>query len=435
DMHDAGDESTHWLVPLRTRMRSGQGSQVAAQADGQQLIVLHQDVLHCLSPAERQVLWTRPLDVLAGASGFYRQPQREVLPPMQAASVLTGGNRFHPLSRQTAAGGMLAVANSEYLCVYGRRQITVLDPMTGEVRWTHGGLPLGTQVYGNRDVLFVRPENGSSSYALRALDGRRLEVPNLDELLAKTVLVADGGLVLLEERRSFSFFGLAGGKSVLHLFDPLAEKDRWKREYSIHAVFSQPGFTTLAALSPDGALELVDLRSGAATDLGTLTEDDLKSKVQSFVLLDRNYAYLIVNRSGGNGGRFHSTNLPVLQVNGGVLAFDRTSGRRLWSQDVRNHHLLWQHATASPVMLFAANGNVRKGDSYYGELRLLAIDRRTGETLLDDSYHSQYSSSLRWLDVNLRDRYIELRTYNQRIRLTAVSNEDAPAARPVSQRD
>ena len=62
---------------------------------------------------------------------------------MQAGTSLASG---FSLSRQRAGQGMLAVANSEYVCTYGRREFTVVDAMTGELLWRKTDVPLHTHL-------------------------------------------------------------------------------------------------------------------------------------------------------------------------------------------------------------------------------------------------------------------------------------------------
>ena len=84
------DGKLHWLVPLRGKARSSQ-SYAVAQAVGHRLFVLYRDVLHCLSPVERKVLWTRTLETRGQASGYYYSPNQQTARPMQSGqSILSG---------------------------------------------------------------------------------------------------------------------------------------------------------------------------------------------------------------------------------------------------------------------------------------------------------------------------------------------------------
>ncbi|MCH7689266.1 MAG: PQQ-binding-like beta-propeller repeat protein, partial [Planctomycetes bacterium] len=126
------DESLHWLLPLRSSSHNSQTNFSATRSIGHQLFVLHRDILHCLSPVDRKVLWTHPIDNQNRSGGYYRQPSRQTPKPMQNGAAIGSQSS---LAAQSSAYGMLAAVAGDYVCVYGRRRFVVLDAATGEVRW------------------------------------------------------------------------------------------------------------------------------------------------------------------------------------------------------------------------------------------------------------------------------------------------------------
>ena len=76
-------------------------------------------------------------------------------------------------------------------------------------------------------------------------------------------------------------------------------------------------------------------------------------------------------------------------------------------------------------MTFATRTYVRKGPLNYWTLGVVAIDKKSGRKLLDTTV--PFTNSFRSVDVNLADRYVELRSYNDRIRLIAVDRETSAA--------
>ena len=127
---------------------------------------------------------------------------------------LRTGNQFasrHSLLNPSTQRGMLAAANTEYVCVYGRREFTVLDAQTGDVRWKCTNLPQHATVFGNEDVIYMIPSDRNQSAAFRATDGKKLEVPKLGDLLVSTVGVTSRGLVVADGRSSH-ILGLEPGE-------------------------------------------------------------------------------------------------------------------------------------------------------------------------------------------------------------------------------
>ena len=60
----------------------------------------------------------------------------------------------------------------------------------------------------------------------------------------------------------------------------------------------------------------------------------------------------------------------------------------------------------------------QKGRLNFWSLHLLAIDKLTGAKLLDEKSAAQ--PGFRSVNVNASDRYVELRSYNERVRLYPV---------------
>ena len=118
---------------------------------------------------------------------------------------------------------MLAAANTEYVCIYGRREFLVLDAETGEVRWKCSNVPQHTTIFGNEDVVYMVPPDRSNAAAFRASDGKRLEVDKLGDLLVTAVAVTPRGLVTVDGV-SGGILGLEAPRTVVRLVDPMPAK-------------------------------------------------------------------------------------------------------------------------------------------------------------------------------------------------------------------
>jgi outer membrane protein assembly factor BamB len=420
------DESLHWLLPLRSFSHSSQTNFSATRSMGHQLFVLHRDMLHCLSPVDRKVLWTNPVDNQIRSGGYYRQPSRQTPKPMQNAAAIGSQSS---LAAQSSAYGMLAAVAGDYVCVYGRRRFVVLDASTGEVRWIRNRIKRGTKVIGCDDVIYVVPPNRSETVALRALDGKKMNVPKIAGLLSHAVRIFGNDLVLVEANSS-SLFGLFRRKTIVRRYNPLSQQEQWKLELPNGTYLSLLENGSLATLTPSHQLELVNLDSGKLQTISDpIPEADLKSRGQLYVLSDQRNIYLAINkRRSRNNNYYGGSQLPSLQLNGPLIAFDIRSGQLLWKQDVRSQQLVYQQLRISPVLLFSKRSYERKNNLNYWKMELLAIDKKSGRRLLDAPMpmNNEFTS----MNINLPDRYIELRSYNEIIRLEAV--DKTTAAAPVS---
>lgn len=420
------DGTMHWLVPLRGKPNSSQSYPVA-EAVGHRLFVLYRDVIHCLSPVERKVEWTRTLETRGQANGYYYYPNQQSARPMQSGQSILSGQA---LVQQNSKTGMLAVANSNYVCVYGRRKFTVLDSATGKVRWMCRNVPAYTKLVGNEDVLYMVPKNRADAVAYRAADGKPLAVENVGSLMGKAIRISERGLVLIEQRSGSSILGLStSSATVVRQFDPLTKTQHWTHSFPSGVYFSVLEGDTLAALRKDGTFAVLDMESGKLSELGKLESDEAKSRSGMYVVADHDNVYVIANKSRRSGS-YYSLGLPFVRVNGAVIAFDRVNGKRLWKQTVENQNLVRSQFEHSPVMTFAMRTYVRKGALNYWTLSVVALDKSSGRKLVESK--SPFNSSFRSVDVNLADRYIELRSYNDRFRLVAVDRKEAKVSSPES---
>jgi len=182
----------------------------------------------------------------------------------------------------------------------------------------------------------------------------------------------------------------------------------------------------LVAFKQSIGLKLVDLQNGKSRRIGeAISKSDLKSKSELFAIADQHNLYFIVNRRDRES-YYYSDGIAPLHVNGLVFAFDRKTGRQLWKQKVQNQNLVRQQFNHSPMLVFAARKYVQKPFAY-STLSLLVLDKQTGRRLVERTAPSNSYSDYHNLSLNMDERYIELRSYNQRIRFIATDRQTAAA--------
>jgi hypothetical protein len=150
--------------------------------------------------------------------------------------------------------------------------------------------------------------------------------------------------------------------------------------------------------------------------------ESLKGRMQTHVVGDERNVYLVMSQRRRNSFYSRSQNLPSLQVNGTVIGFDRETGKRLWTQKVENQSLVLTQFSSSPVLIFSSRTYVRQNPSHW-RLDLLALDKRSGKRLIDLS--EPFNNDFVAMTVNLADRFVELRSYNQKYRFVAIEEESA----------
>jgi outer membrane protein assembly factor BamB len=307
-----------------------------------------------------------------------------------------------------APGSTLGLANDEFISYQGRRNLTVLDSLTGEVCWIYTGVRPSTHTLGGDEVVYLRPTDGQSPLALRASDGKRLDVKNLPETLNRAIHAVHDNFVLS---------GLPEGKPGLRLFDPIAGRDLWTIALAKGAVMAMLENDRLAVLEAgDGKFGVIDLATGKRHDMATIAPEDIKGKPEFYALSDNNHVYLLVNK--GQNQNYYSEQVPFVRASGLVMSFDSASGKLRWKQPVQAQNLMLERMTFSPFLVFSSRKYEQKGKLNFWSLHLLAIDKYSGTKLLDEKSAAQ--PGFRSVTVSAAERYVELRSYNERVRLYPV---------------
>jgi hypothetical protein len=133
----------------------------------------------------------------------------------------------------------------------------------------------------------------------------------------------------------------------------------------------------------------------------------------------------MINDGDDRRFRTNSQELPSIRVSGLVAAYDVQSGRHLWNREVASQNLVLQGTTLSPLLVFASKQYVQEPENRLGywRMNLLVLDRRTGETRIESSGSGNYA--FQSISVNPAERFVELRTNNQILRLQADSDSRA----------
>jgi outer membrane protein assembly factor BamB len=416
---DSRDEAVYWSLPLRTAQGFGEGGFATAIGSGHRLTMYHQGVLHTISPAERKTLWSRPVDGRFAANVYYGRNQNPLVPMQPLGG---SGNRAISVVQQNAGPATLCVANNEVVCYLGRRSLTALDAGTGQVRWTYAGIRQGTTIAGGEAVIYVRPADGKSALALRAIDGKPLELPRLKENLGRALRVLDDDLLLSVVNQ---------GTVALRRYNPLTDADRWKVELPKGALAATIAGNRMVFVDPPAKeaaaskVQLLDLETGDLVLMATLPADSLKSQSELFVLADSGRLYLLSNK--GRSQTFYSEQMPFVRASGTVLAVDLAERKLAWQQQVTGQNLLLERLDYSPLLIFVSRKYEQKKGMGFWSMHLVVLDKRTGAKLIDEKSASQ--PGFRSLTLNAAEKYVELRGWNERVRLyPAEKSADAEAA-------
>ncbi|MEX0717986.1 MAG: PQQ-binding-like beta-propeller repeat protein, partial [Planctomycetaceae bacterium] len=426
---DRGDDSLHWLVPLRTA-NDGRQQRAASWVAGLRIAVLQGRVLHMLSPIDRRVLWTHNVEIGPGGQEYvdYGHMARSAPTMESGAGIVDRG-----LMAQPAAYGAVPVANADYVAFRDRRELSIHDSVTGRLRWRIGGLSNGSRILGNDQAVFVVPPDGgprrnragAGTLAFRARDGKPLEIPNLERLLAAALVARPEGLVLVESGTGARLLNIGQPKASVRLHDPLTGRDIWKQDLPTAAMVDLLDDETLAIAGKEEQVQLLRLGTGETQRFeDVFAPQDRPSQRATIVLADDERVFLILNREDRSRGGVYSEGLPNATVNGVLIALDRRTGKVAWRRTIDRQNLLLPNFRHSPLLTFAIRRLERNEDLSLMTAELLAVDRRDGRTLHESTFHG--NGGFHSLEIDAADRHVELGSYNMRLRLMAVPPKTPP---------
>ncbi|REK25565.1 MAG: hypothetical protein DWQ45_19150 [Planctomycetota bacterium] len=411
----AADDHLHWMIPLRMPQQNAYNQTVGVLTSGLQMVALHRGVLHAVSPVDRTILWTRQLPG-RGPNSFTRQVYFDQVQNMHPATSFVAQSG---LARSQAGQGMLALATPNYVAHYGRAELVVVDPLTGELLWRRRGILPNTTVCGDVETIYVMPPNINDATALRARDGAPLEIDRLSDLLKDSVALTDDGCVTVDTPRGDD----RKRELRIRAVDPASREIAWSHYFAIKSELTRLGETSLLVLNEEtGECAVVDLGSGERSVLGTVSKEILDSATQIHAVADSEFVYVLVDHL--NNHRHSYVNPPVVRVNGTVIALPRNGEGKAWSRQVESQNLLLTQFTHSPLMVFLSYEHVTLEKSQYGyaKVRLLVLDKGTGRVVVDDERASPNGNHYQ-LAVNRTEGLIEIRSYNEVLRIQATGEK------------
>ena len=240
--------------------------------------------------------------------------------------------------------------------------------------WTRKNVPAGSDLFGDQEMLFVVPPDGSPALVLSAINGEllgRRSVPPLDRRMATV-------------GRSLLVWTSEEGMQTLALQDPWHDDARrvlWSRKFVPGSKACVVGQEAVGVLEPGGAFVLLALPDGKPIVQEALEPENA---LNSIYVLRSAEGYLLVTNSlpqraqtvaAAPGG---PQNDPL--INGRVYAFSRETGKKLWHNPavIDQNGLVLTQPSELPVLVFM--GHATLGGQGTRAI-VLCIDKRTGATV------------------------------------------------------
>ncbi len=419
---DARSEKKVWSLPIRTSS-DAEPSLAHVNVTGHQVILSQGGSIAALSPTERRVLWSHVVDDHSAADenedafGNFRGPY-----PMRqigGGSGQFGGDSALGDDWATfATEGTTRFGNQHYVCYLIRRRLVVLDARTGQVAWTRSSLPTGTQLLGGPQVIYAWNPAQDAVTAYSAVDGRDLNILGLGEMCKKSIGCVGDDFIRAEMVPADLETSKAACLKLMR-YDPLHKVTRWSLELPQKTLASSLSGNRLVLADPQGKLQMCDLETGAVRPCGQLPTTALRSHTRIYTIPTYDQLLVVTHRDDKFPNDRSIDTFPSIRVNGMIFSFDWNTGAEQWKQSVSGLHLILEQLDHSPVVLCLARIFENNSDGASTKWQLLAIDRQHGQIVHQSE--SQVQASFHQLSINMLEEVVELKTYNDRLRLVPKS--------------
>lgn len=399
ECYRGGSESREW----HTVLAAAQNTMGSVRCDtlGHLLFFPIGEMVHGVSALDQKVLWSRRF---SGATGV----------PLQISS----SSRFTTPMDGTNS---IPVVGRGFVVINTGKDLVVVDPWTGRDLWIRKNLEPGQFVFGDEEYLFLVSRDASYS-VYRTMDG---------ELLRKARFGANfQSHKYLIGRRALTFRG-EGKEQMLRLWDPWTNKNEWTLGFPAGTRFFPTDTNEAILLGPKGELTVVDAKTGQR-----LFEDQWGAEVgvvQSiFAFQDARRFYLSVEKRMPGRNPWPIAGMPntaTRVVNGTLRAYDRESKKLLWSRDLAGMSAIVRPGAELPVILCTGFRMVEKTkDTRQLAMNVEVLDKRTGKTLHREE-RDDYNP-ISELAYDLEGRWVELRSWNLRMRLDFVPSSGQGESTP-----
>ncbi|MBC7821139.1 MAG: PQQ-binding-like beta-propeller repeat protein, partial [Planctomycetaceae bacterium] len=310
--------------------------------------------------------------------------------------------------------GRVAFIGHDIVCHQAGHRLIASELATGEPLWMFDGLPLGCELFGDNRVVIATSLETRDIYVLSTLDGR---------LLSRQVGAAASQIATVG-RHVLTWTPLEDDRQ-LRMFDPLSETDILTQRFPHGSLPCVSQGDTVAVLEPTGRFTMWSLQNGER-----LLEQNLPpiEHVTHFVVLrDRERWVLLTHVEEPVPIDKPRPRVSVLyfdhwSVHGPAFAFDRATGKQLWTTTLDWHGVQAAQPADSPALMLASRVHnyvgleQRPGD--LSKFHVSVLDKRNGRVLPLESGLRPDRSNFADIRPNFADKTIDVQIERDLHRLT-----------------
>ena len=304
-------------------------------------------------------------------------------------------------------------------CIFqDQRRLKCIDPISGELKWARKDVPVGCDLYGDKEVVVVVEPNSTTGLLFSTIDGRSLgqvSVPNWEEQLATI------------GRRVVSWKKTDRGKLELASVDVVSGKKGWSREFEpgSRVDIAEGRFVAVAEPArPRGRCLIFDATTGEQ-----LVEHELQlnETCRNIYLMAGRDSFVVATERHFKPSRERQVralnNWDFRVIDGGIYLFDRVTGEALWERpaEVKQESLMLAQPVDLPVISFAGTVHHRTRSGGRPATSLLMLEKATGRLLYHNDKLPQAGANycaLRLVDQSKAEMEVEMASKTVRLKFT-----------------
>jgi outer membrane protein assembly factor BamB len=403
------------------------------QGNGQLLLIQLGSWVYCLDLAEKKEPWKTNL-LGSDRDTNSANANQSFPPPDSDGDIIVRYDDGYIITL-----GKATVLQAGYAALLTRDGLEVVEPLSRKQLWIRRGIPTRTHLYGDaRYIVLIEMDTMKKPVAtklLRAVDGvpvegspdsgRILALARSYQIIGKNVLLVEGSG---EQQRTVRLYDLATGKDI------------WKKEYDSKAVpIKTLGNDHCGYIKANGEADIIETRTGRVVvtlkiDAKNL-ETDLKPCTGSQLFMDADRFYLVLDRDPGTQSTNGSTRQPIYSntvrttpINGPIYAFDRFTGKRLWSYGdgmglFENQLLILEQFAELPVIVVASP---MQNQARQFTQPVVILEKARGRIIFDRPINGNYGNYFYNINIDTKNSIVQLNRNDMQIR---ISPDDSPGAK------
>ncbi|GIW90672.1 MAG: oxidoreductase [Pirellulaceae bacterium] len=421
-----------WGQPLQQALLNQTGPQFGAmyglaraKAVGHLLLMAVQsdvvaiDALRPVQDPQDAVLWRVDLAESTPNIAQRRLNQRPLRHPWNQTGVRVVLADF---SQQRIPLSSLGPVAASGVCYQRYRQLTCVDPLSGEVLWTRDGMEHGAQLFGDDQYLFVVGYDQTEALVLRTATGEILGRRPSERIENRWATLGRRVLAWHDE----------AGQLALRIYDAWSGEEFWRELFPIGSRAELVDDEKVAVFRPDGEFLVASLREGKVVLRTRL--DPVPAASHLIVQADQDAYYVFPGSIVPPNARTSlvapvgtgSAASPILQ--GKLYALDAVTGRPLWPIPVQldGFSVPSQQPPLAPILTFVRG--VRSGNST--SLSVVCVDKRDGRAVYENYQLPLLQASLLLFEIAADPvaKNVRLQAGGQQVYLEFTGEPIPPAA-------